>query len=163
LPANLHGAQVGNNFWQRYTQLGSTPGEAIVHLITQPWLFFTVILTLPKLGYIGNLLTTASFLGVLAPLALLPALPELAINVRSNTAERSGVLCTKSGWRAPFLVGAPPRGGGRGPRHWEQDRDGWAALSRFGRVRALLQQGKRWRRVPRCGWWLALKLGAGWV
>jgi uncharacterized membrane protein len=163
LPANLHNAQVGNNFWQRYTELGSTPGEAMLHLITQPWLFFTVILTLPKLGYIGNLLMTAGFLGLLAPLALLPALPELAINILSNQPEQYTGVYHYNAVLAAFLLVAATLGCAKLARHWEQDRLGWAALSRSGRIRALLGKRFPWRRVPRWGWGLALRLGAGWA
>jgi uncharacterized membrane protein len=163
LPANLHGYAVGNNFWQRYAELGSTPGQAMLHLMTQPWLFFTVILTLPKLGYIGNLLMTAGFLGLLAPLALLPALPELAINILSNQPEQYTGVYHYNSVLAAFLLVAGVLGCAKVARHFEQDRDGWAALSRFGRVRALLGKRFLWRRVPRWGWWLALKAGAGWA
>jgi uncharacterized membrane protein len=163
LPANLHSPQVGNNFWQRYTELGSTPGEAIIHLLTRPWLLFTVILTLPKLGYIGNLLMTAGFLGLLAPLALLPALPELAINVLSNKPEQYSGVYHYNAVLAAFLLVAAIAGCAKVARHVEQDRDGWAALSRYGRMRALLRQRFPWRWVPLWGWWLALKLGAGYA
>ncbi len=163
LPANLHGYAVGNNFWQRYTQLGSTPGEAMLHLMTQPWLFFTVILTLPKLSYIGNLLMTACFLGLLAPLALLPALPELAINILSNKPEQYSGVYHYNAVLAAFLLVAGVLGCAKAARHFEQDRDGWAALAPQGLIRALLRQRFPWRRVPRWGWWLALKAGAGWA
>lgn len=163
LPANLQGYAVGNNFWQRYTELGSTPGEAIVHLITQPWLFFTVILTLPKLGYVGNLLMTASFLGLLAPLALVPALPELAINILSNKPEQYSGVYHYNAVLAAFLLVAGVLGCAKVARHLEQDRDGWAALSPKGRLHALRRHRFPWRRMPRWGWGLALNVGAGWA
>src|SRR5579871_5805456 len=164
IPHFLDSPQVGNNYWERYAGLGSTPGQAILHLITQPWLIFVTILTLDKLRYILGLLLTGGLLGLLfAPVALIPGLPELAINVLSDKpAQYSGVYHYNAVMVA-FLLVATILGTAKVARNIERDRDGWAALNRFGRIRAMLQQRFPWRWVPLWGWWLAMKIGDGWA
>lgn len=73
----------GSAYWYRYTQLGSSPGEAIRNLLTHPWLLATVIFTPDKLGYLALLARTGGGLGLFAPFWWLAALPELAINLLS--------------------------------------------------------------------------------
>ncbi len=164
IPHFLDSPQVGNNYWERYAGLGSTPGQAIFHLITQPWLIFVTILTLDKLRYIAVLLMTGGLLGLIfAPAAIIPGLPELTINVLSDqTAQYSGVYQYNSVMIA-FLVVATVLGTARIARHLERDREGWATYSRFGRIRAILKQRFPWRWVPLWGWWLAMKVGNGWA
>jgi uncharacterized membrane protein len=164
IPHFLDSPQVGNNYWDRYAGLGNTPGQAILHLLTQPWLIFVTILTLDKLRYIVAMLLTGGLLGLLfAPAALIPGLPELTINVLSDkSAQYSGVYHYNAVMIA-FLLVATILGTARVARHWERDREGWASLSRYGRMRVLLKQRFPWRWVPLWGWWLALKIGSGWA
>jgi hypothetical protein len=164
IPHFLDSPQVGNNYWERYAGLGNTPGQAILHLITQPWLIFITIITVDKLRYIGGMLLTGGLLGLLfAPLALAPGLPELAINVLSDKpAQYSGVYHYNAVLIA-FLLVATILGTARLARHLERDRDGWAALSRSERMRVMLKQRFPWRWIPLWGWWLALKIGDGWA
>jgi uncharacterized membrane protein len=164
IPHFLDSSQVGNNYWERYAGLGNTPGQAILHLITQPWLIFATILTLDKLRYIWGLLLTGGLLGILfAPFALIPGLPELGINVLSDKpAQYSGVYHYNAVMIA-FLLVATILGTARVARHLERDRKGWAALSRAGRMRVLLKQRFPWRWMPLWCWWLALKVGSGWA
>lgn len=164
IPHFLDSPQVGNNYWERYAGLGNTPGQAILHLITQPWLIFITILTLDKLRYIGVMFMTGGFLGLLlAPFAFLPGLPELTINVLSDkSAQYSGVYHYNAVIIA-FLLVAAILGTARIARHWERDREGWADLSRYGRIRVILKQRFPWRWVPLWGWWLTLKIGGGWA
>jgi uncharacterized membrane protein len=164
IPHFLDSPQVGNNYWDRYAGLGNTPGQAILHLITQPWLIFMTILTLDKLRYIAGLALTGGLLGLLfAPFALIPGLPELAINVLSDkSAQYSGVYHYNSVIIA-FLLVSTVLGVAAVARHIERDGQGWATLSRFGQIRALLKQRFPWRWMPLWGWWLALKIGRGWA
>jgi uncharacterized membrane protein len=74
----------GNNFWYRYEELGSTPGEALVNVIVHPWLVFTLFVTIERVFYLINLIRSSGFLSLLAPEWLLPALPALAINLIST-------------------------------------------------------------------------------
>jgi uncharacterized membrane protein len=164
IPHFLDSPQVGNNYWERYAGLGSTPGQAILHLITQPWLIFVTILTLDKLRYILGLLLTGGLLGLLfAPVALIPGVPELAINILSDKpAQYSGIYHYNAVMIA-FLLVATILGTAKVARHLERDKDGWARLSRSERIRSMLQQRFPWRWVPLWGWWLALQIGSGWA
>ncbi len=164
IPHFLNSPQVGSNYWERYAGLGSTPGEAILHLVTQPWLIFMTILTLDKLRYIWNMLLTGGLAGLLfAPLALIPGLPELTINVLSDKPEQYSGVYHYNAVLVAFLLVATIQGTARFARHLERDRDGWAALSRVGRMRVMLRQRFPWRWVPLWGWWLALTIGSGWA
>ncbi len=164
IPHFLNSPQVGNNYWERYAGLGSTPAEALLRLLTQPWLIFVTILTLEKLRYIGGILLTGGALGLLfAPLALIPGLPQLSINALSNKPEQYSGVYHYNAVLVAFLLVAAIRGTAKIARHLEQDRDGWAALNRRGRIRALLKQRFPWRWVPLWGWWLALTIGSGWA
>ncbi len=164
IPHFLHSPQVGNNYWERYAGLGNTPGEAILHLITQPWLLFTIIFTPPKLRYVVNLLLTGGFVGLLfAPAALLPALPEATINTLSDKPAQYSGLYHYNALIIAFLLVAAVKGTARVAQHWERDRDGWALLNRYGRIRVLLKKRFPWRWVPLWGWWLTLKITSGWA
>jgi uncharacterized membrane protein len=165
IPHFLDSPQVGNVYLDRYAGLGSTPGQVILHLITQPWLIFATIITVDKLRYILGLLLTGGLLGLLfAPAAILPGLPELAINVLSDKpAQYSGVYHYNAVMVAFLLVSAI-LGTAKVARHFEQDRDGWATLSRSERMRVLLKQRFfPWRWMPLWFWWVALKIGQGWA
>jgi uncharacterized membrane protein len=163
IPHFLDSPQVGNNYWDRYAGLGSTPSQAIIHLITQPWIIFGTILTFNKLSYVFRLLLTGGLLGLLfAPLALIPGLPELSINVLSDKpAQYSGVYHYNAVMIA-FLAVAAVKGTAIVARHLERDRDGWARLNRYGHIRTLLHKRFPWRWLPLWYWWLALKVGSGW-
>lgn len=164
IPHFLNSPQVGNNFWERYAGLGNTPGEAVVHLITQPWLIFTIILTHDKLKYAWNMLLTGGLLGLLfAPAALLPALPELTINMLSDKAAQYSGLYQYNAMVIAFLLVAAVKGAANFARHWEQDKDGWANLSRFGRIRSLMHKRFPWRWIPLWGWWITLTFTSGWA
>jgi hypothetical protein len=81
-----------NNFWYRYEFLGSTPGGAIINLLTHPWIIFTEIITLDRIYYVFSLIRSTGFLCLLAPEWLIPALPKFASNfLSSNELNYSGV------------------------------------------------------------------------
>lgn len=73
-----------NNFWYRYEELGSSPGQAILNLFVKPWLFFGLFFTMDRIYYLAGLLRGTGFLALLAPEWLLPALPSLAVNLLST-------------------------------------------------------------------------------
>lgn len=70
-----------NNFWYRYSWLGKTPGEAIRNILTNPLRVLSGIFSPGRIGYLATLLRAVGGLGLLAPLVLLCALPELAVNI----------------------------------------------------------------------------------
>ncbi|WP_220193857.1 DUF2079 domain-containing protein [Ktedonospora formicarum] len=74
----------GNNFWYRYAYLGATPTDAIVNIAMHPWILPLTYLTLERLYYLAGLLRCYGFPSLLAPEWLLPALPNLALNLLPN-------------------------------------------------------------------------------
>lgn len=84
LPHYNVGVAGGNNYWYRYAWLGKTPHEAVINLLTHPWLPITYVLgDSGRSGYIALLLRTGGGLGIFAPTLWICALPELAVNVLS--------------------------------------------------------------------------------
>ncbi|MBO0779682.1 MAG: DUF2079 domain-containing protein, partial [Ktedonobacteraceae bacterium] len=81
---HFYPGEQGNNFWYRYEELGSTPGEALLNVVLHPWLLFTLFITVDRVYYLFNLMRSQGFLSLLAPEWLLPALPALAINLLST-------------------------------------------------------------------------------
>jgi uncharacterized membrane protein len=72
----------GNNFWYRYSWLGGSADAALHNIARNPLLPLS-ILDGARLGYLASLLRTAGGLGLLSPLLLICALPELAVNILS--------------------------------------------------------------------------------
>ena len=84
LPHYNVGVAGGNNYWYRYAWLGKTPHDALINLLTHPWLPITYVLSdTARSGYIALLLRTGGGLTIFAPALWLCALPELAVNVLS--------------------------------------------------------------------------------
>ncbi len=73
-----------NNFWYRYEELGSSPGQAILNLFIRPWIFFGLFFTVGRIWYLAGLVRSTGFLSLLAPEWLIPILPSLAVNLLST-------------------------------------------------------------------------------
>ncbi|MCS6800734.1 MAG: DUF2079 domain-containing protein [Chloroflexota bacterium] len=82
LPAN--NPQRVSPYLSRYDQLGSSPIEVIATLITDPGRAFPAESLPDKLLYIRQLFAPVAFLAWFSPLTLMPALPDLAINLLSS-------------------------------------------------------------------------------
>ena len=113
------GAQ-NNNFWYRYEDLGSSPGAAIVNLLVHPWLIFTLLLTLNRLYYLASLFRSTGFLAILAPEWLIPALPNLAVNLMSFDALLNSGVYHYNASIIPFVVIAAIHGTRRLLDTWYQ-------------------------------------------
>ncbi|GHO75274.1 hypothetical protein KSD_30450 [Ktedonobacter sp. SOSP1-85] len=74
----------GNNFWYRYAYLGATPSDALVNIVMHPWVLPMTYLTLERFYYLAGLARCSGFFSVFAPEWLLPALPNLALNLLPN-------------------------------------------------------------------------------
>jgi uncharacterized membrane protein len=80
-----HFAAGGNIQLDRYAWLGETPPAMVHTLLTEPVLVFEHLWWRADLpGYLFGLLFPTAFLALLSPLALLPILPTLAINLLSD-------------------------------------------------------------------------------
>ncbi len=116
------GAQ-SNNFWYRYEDLGSSPGVAIVNLLLHPWLIFTLLLTLNRLYYLASLFRSTGFLALLAPEWLIPAIPNLAVNLFSFDALLNSGVYHYNASIIPFVIIAAIHGIRRLLDTWYQWRD----------------------------------------
>lgn len=67
-----------------YRELGRGPADILRTLLTDPAKVMAVVLIPPKLIYLRDLFTPILFTSLLAPLALVPALPTLALNLLSH-------------------------------------------------------------------------------
>ncbi|MCC6166221.1 MAG: DUF2079 domain-containing protein [Caldilineaceae bacterium] len=74
----------GNIHWGRYGYLGETPGAMVASLLTRPGLVWAQLAAAQAGDYLWKLLWPTGFLALLAPEALLLALPSLAINLLAD-------------------------------------------------------------------------------
>ena len=68
---------------QRYAYLGSSLGDILLSLVARPWRWIGTTLTPGRLVYLVTMLLPLGFLPLLAPRALVAALPGLAQNLLS--------------------------------------------------------------------------------
>lgn len=107
LPHFSGGAAGGNNFWYRYSWLGASPGAAAVNVLTHPWLPFVGVLgDAAKRDFLAELLRTGGGLGIVAPVAWICGLPELAVNVLSTHEEQYSGFFQYNAVTLVFLMGA---------------------------------------------------------
>ncbi len=106
LPHYNASAPGGNNYWYRYAWLGATPAQAIINLFIQPWILLGHLFAPGELGYLAVLLRTAGGLGLLAPVTLLAASPDLAVNLLSTHAEQYSGFFQYNAAIIPYLMTA---------------------------------------------------------
>jgi uncharacterized membrane protein len=109
--------------------LGSGPA-ATLHAISRP----------EVVEYVSTLLLSGGWLGLLAPLSLLPALPSLALNVLSTSPWMAAGKAHYSGLILPFVIAAAAVGL-RQLRRWPRIRSCAAAALLLSSVAAYLAQG----------------------
>ena len=113
-----------SSFFTRYSQVGSTPGGIVHTAVTNPWKIVTTAFTGRGLGYLARLVLPLGGLVVLAPLMLLAALPELAVNLLSAATTQTSIRFHYTAGLIPVLIAATvfgakrvdPRVPGREPR-----------------------------------------------
>lgn len=100
-------------FKDRYAKLGDSFGEAIVTIITKPWIPLSMIMTPPKILYLVELLLPVVFLPLRCLSLFLIATPTLAANLLDST----GIMSNTGGRYAapliPFIFAASACGLGR--------------------------------------------------
>lgn len=102
-----------SSFFTRYSEVGSTPGGVVHTALTDPWRIVTTALTGRGLGYLARLVLPLGLLVVLAPLALIAALPELAVNLLSAAATQTSIRFHYTAGLIPVLLAAAIFGAGR--------------------------------------------------
>jgi uncharacterized membrane protein len=105
-----------SSFFTRYSEVGSTPGGIVHTALTDPWRIVTTAVTGRGLGYLARLVIPLGLLVVLAPLVLLAALPELAVNLLSAATTQTSIRFHYTAGLIPVLVAAAILGAARAVR-----------------------------------------------
>jgi uncharacterized membrane protein len=95
-----------SSFFTRYSEVGSTPGGVVHTALTNPWKIVTTAVTGRGLGYLAQLALPLGLLAVLAPLALIAAIPELAVNLLSAATTQTSIRFHYTAGLIPVLVAA---------------------------------------------------------
>ncbi|MGB2875875.1 MAG: DUF2079 domain-containing protein [Gaiellaceae bacterium] len=103
----------GSSFFSRYSEVGGSPAGILHTALTDPWKILTTAVTGRGLGYLARLVLPLGLLPLLAPLMLLAALPELAINLLSAAGTQTSIRFHYTGGLIPVLVAASILGGAR--------------------------------------------------
>ena len=101
-----------SDFYRRYAEVGGSPGGIVETALTDPLQLLRVAFDGTGAGYLFRLVVPFA-LAVLAPLALLPALPELAINLLSSTRTQTSIHFHYTAAITPALVAASIFGAAR--------------------------------------------------
>jgi hypothetical protein len=78
-------------FYGRYDEVGGSALGILETAVTEPWTLFRVAFDLRGLAYLLQLLAPLAFLPLAAPLALLAALPDLALNLLSSARTQTSI------------------------------------------------------------------------
>ena len=104
-----------SSFFTRYSQVGSSPGGIVHTALTDPWKIVTTAFTGRGLGYVGRLVLPLGLLVVLAPLVLIAAVPELAVNLLSAATTQTSIRFHYTAGLIPVLFAAAVFGAKRLP------------------------------------------------
>jgi uncharacterized membrane protein len=104
-----------SSFFTRYSEVGSTPGGIVHTALTDPWKIVTTTATGRGLGYLAQLVLPLALLVVLAPLALIAAVPELAVNLLSAATTQTSIRFHYTAGLIPVLIAAAVFGAKRLP------------------------------------------------
>jgi uncharacterized membrane protein len=92
-----------SDFYRRYGEVGGSPGGIVETALTDPLHVLEVAFDGRGLGYLVRLLAPVALV-VLAPLTLVAALPELAINLLSSTPTQTSIHFHYTAAITPALV-----------------------------------------------------------
>ncbi|HEV8099302.1 MAG TPA: DUF2079 domain-containing protein, partial [Gaiellaceae bacterium] len=95
-----------SSFFTRYSEVGSTPGGIVHTALTHPAKILSTAFTGRGLGYVARLVLPLGGLVVLAPLMLLAALPELAVNLLSAATTQTSIRFHYTAGLIPVLIAA---------------------------------------------------------
>jgi uncharacterized membrane protein len=96
-----------SDFYSRYSEVGGSPGGLVKDAFTHPGRLVRAVFTGRDLHYALQLLWPLAFLPLLAPLVLLAALPEIAINVLSAVPTQTSIhFHYTAGLIAPLVIAA---------------------------------------------------------
>jgi uncharacterized membrane protein len=92
-----------SDFYRRYGEVGGSPGGIVETALTDPLRVLEVAFDQRGLGYLARLLLPVALV-VLAPLTLVVALPELAINLLSSTPTQTSIHFHYTAAVTPALI-----------------------------------------------------------
>ena len=118
IPHFNHGADP--SFYARYSEVGGSPGGVLRTAVTDPGRLLSTGFSDRGLHYLGELLVPLGGLWLLAPLALVAAVPELVINLLSSTSPQTSIHFHYTAGAIPGLVVATVLGAGRLVRQRER-------------------------------------------
>ena len=95
-----------SSFFARYSEVGGSPGGIVHTAVTKPWKLVTTAVTGRGLGYLARLFLPLGLLALLAPILLLAAVPELAINLLSAATTQTSIRFHYTAGLIPILVAA---------------------------------------------------------
>ena len=94
-------------FYSRYSDVGGTPGGIVRTLFTHPVRVLGNALSRDHLDYLAHVLVPMGFLWLLAPVLLIAALPEAALNILSKNPYQASVhFHYTAGLIPPLVVGS---------------------------------------------------------
>src|SRR5436309_15629582 len=102
-----------SSFFQRYSEVGGSPGGILRTAVTDPWKVVTTAVTGRGVRYLARLVLPLGLLALAAPLLLLAALPELALNLLSAAPTQTSIHFHYTAGLIPMLVAATVLGAGR--------------------------------------------------
>jgi len=102
-----------SSFFSRYGEVGGSPGGILHTAVTDPWKIVTTAFTGRGLGYLARLVLPLGLLVLLAPLILLAALPELAVNLLSAATTQTSIRFHYTAGLIPVLIAASVLGAAR--------------------------------------------------
>jgi uncharacterized membrane protein len=102
-----------SSFFARYSEVGGSAGGILHTLVTRPWKLVTTAVTARGLGYLARLFLPLGLVALLAPLLLLAAIPELAINLLSAATTQTSIQFHYTAGLIPILVAATVLGAAR--------------------------------------------------
>jgi uncharacterized membrane protein len=105
-----------SSFFTRYSEVGSTPGGIVHTALTDPAKIVTTAFTGRGLGYLAQLALPLGLLVVLAPLVLIAAVPELAVNLLSAATTQTSIHFHYTAGLIPVLLAAAVFGAKRVPQ-----------------------------------------------
>ena len=95
-----------SSFFARYSEVGGSPGGIAHTAVTKPWKLVTTAVTGRGLGFLARLFLPLGLLALLAPILLLAAVPELAINLLSAATTQTSIRFHYTAGLIPILVAA---------------------------------------------------------
>jgi uncharacterized membrane protein len=147
-PHFRHGAPL--TFYGRYKDVGGSPSQAVRMIFSHPLHVFQVAFDHRGVRYLLQLFLPLAGLCLLAPLALIPALPLLAINLLSSANGQTSIHFHYVAGEIPVLVAAAVFGAAWLRRRWRGIAVPAAGVALAGVVigNYLLGPLPMWRHVP---------------